>query len=622
MSEQKQYIITSGNNSFPASEYQVKIFDTIEHGVGNLIINAAAGSSKTTTIVNAIKYIPENKKVLFVAFNKDIVAEIQSRVDHKNVTISTFHSLGYNILRENKIVDQKTSRAHARVDLEINTSTSVDIIDIYKYKLLLCNNLYNNISSTSGITDSSNRKSKAVKSIYLNNIKKLVDYCRYYLAFSIKEIGRVAEIYDIVPIANEFETVRNLLILGKEHVETIDYTDMLWLPNVLNLTTKKHLYDYIFIDEAQDTSIVEQKLIEKCFKRGTRFICVGDIFQQINIWAGSTQKAIELFKEHPHTKELELPITYRCPKKVVELARQYAPNIIAAPNAIDGEINYNVPIMTPTNNDMILCRNTAPLVGLFLRYLRKEKKVYLRGFEDVKENYLSLISKFQCTLIDRNCVTADGLIPKIYGYFFSEMDRYTNILNLTEDEVLSHPSILSLYDDIQGILVLSEGLTNVNELINKINTVFEGDREDAIQLSTIHKAKGLEADNVYILCPSLMPSKFAKKDWEIESERNLIYVAYTRAKKTLNFLSEVEYERVNNTFSSTENMKKTLDIIKKKLIFNEELGVSERNYDDNSGKTTTITLGEGHKAQTTTTVFPKKDNKKLKGGIKFKNLLN
>ena len=230
---------------------------------------------------------------------------------------------------------------------------------------------------------------------------------------------------------------------------------MLWLPNVLNLTTKRNLYDWIFIDEAQDTSIVEQQLIEKCFKRGTRFVAVGDTFQQINIFAGSTQKAIELLKKHPHTYQLELPITYRCPKRIVELARQYSPNIIAAPDAIDGEINYDVPILTPTNNDMVLCRNTAPLVGLFLRYLRYNKKVYLRGYEDVKDNYLSLINRFPSKIIDRNCITSDGLMPKIYSFLFSEMDRYKKLFGLTDEETVTHPSILTLYDDIEGFLVLS-----------------------------------------------------------------------------------------------------------------------------------------------------------------------
>lgn len=72
----------------------------------------------------------------------------------------------------------------------------------------------------------------------------------------------------------------------------------------------------------------------------------------------------------------------------------------------------------------------------------------------------------------------------------------------------------------------------------KISIIFGGDNKDAVLLSTVHKAKGMEADNVYILYPSLMPWVVARKQWEKEAENNLIYVAVTRAKKTLNYIAE------------------------------------------------------------------------------------
>jgi DNA helicase II / ATP-dependent DNA helicase PcrA len=54
-----------------------------------------------------------------------------------------------------------------------------------------------------------------------------------------------------------------------------------------------------------------------------------------------------------------------------------------------------------------------------------------------------------------------------------------------------------------------------------------------VTLATIHKAKGLEANRVWFLCPSLCPSKWARQDWQKAQERNLIYVAITRAKSEL-----------------------------------------------------------------------------------------
>jgi hypothetical protein len=76
-------------------------------------------------------------------------------------------------------------------------------------------------------------------------------------------------------------------------------------------------------------------------------------------------------------------------------------------------------------------------------------------------------------------------------------------------------------------------------LVAKIEKIFMEDGE-GICLSTIHRAKGLESDRAFILCRSCMPPKREKREWEMEEENNLIYVAYTRAKHVLGFVSEKE----------------------------------------------------------------------------------
>lgn len=556
------YQIISNGKTFNSSKYQVEIFKTIEKGVNNLIINASAGSSKTTTIVNSLRFIPNNKKILFIAFNKDIVEKLKTEVTHENCNISTFHSLGMSFLVENKIFEKSQY-----------LESSNKILDINKYN----NYIYNNITSITryGEVESLGRDYRQ----YIKNIQKLVDYSRYYLAFTCKEIEKVSKIYGINKLRDEYEVVREILIWGKSNINLIDYTDMVWLPNVLNLTTKKNLFDWIFIDESQDTSIVEQKLIEKCFKRNTKFVATGDEFQQINVWAGSSEDAIENFKKHPNTIELSLPISYRCPKKIVELASKYSNNIIANDDSIDGDIRYNVSIFEPVNGDMVLCRMTSPLVKLYLEYIKHGKKSYIRGYENIKENYLSIINQFNSILIDRNCMTSDGLFPQMYKLLFDRIKKMQLNYNFDEVECLKHPSIIDLYDSINGIFSISEGLIETKDLISKLETVFVGDKEESIELSTIHKSKGLESNNVYILCPSLMPSSFATMDWEKKSENNLIYVAYTRAKNSLSFMREDSYSSFLSKFSNTNSLKKTLEKIKDKINFNDSLLIREKNID-------------------------------------------
>ena len=81
--------------TFIPSKYQKAVYIYIQKGKGNAVIDAVAGSGKSTTIVNALKLIPNNKRVLFLAFNKAIVEELKIKVGNlNNVDIKTLHSLG------------------------------------------------------------------------------------------------------------------------------------------------------------------------------------------------------------------------------------------------------------------------------------------------------------------------------------------------------------------------------------------------------------------------------------------------------------------------------------------------------------------------------------------------
>jgi ATP-dependent exoDNAse (exonuclease V) beta subunit len=109
---------------------------------------------------------------------------------------------------------------------------------------------------------------------------------------------------------------------------------------------------------------------------------------------------------------------------------------------------------------------------------------------------------------------------------------------------------------------LAEGLNTKDELIKKIEDVFSDSKKEGISLSTIHKAKGLESTNVYIACPSLMPSKSAKQQWEKEQEHNLMYVAFTRAKEKLIFLDGEEYNYLLKSSSNNlEKIEKQVNLI-------------------------------------------------------------
>ena len=77
------------------------------------------------------------------------------------------------------------------------------------------------------------------------------------------------------------------------------------------------------------------------------------------------------------------------------------------------------------------------------------------------------------------------------------------------------PVVMSNYDVIKTLEELPETIKDRDDLKSFIEDIFKDEGRDGIQLSTIHRAKGLESDNVFIICPSLLPSRLARTEAEI-----------------------------------------------------------------------------------------------------------
>lgn len=499
-------------SGFIPSKYQQDIFDFIQHGNGNSVINALAGSGKTSTIVNAVKLIPSTCNALFIAFNKEIVKELEKKLAGvKNVQVKTLHSLGLLMIRR-------------------NLGTNIEI-DEYKYRTFIKKNI-KQLSSA----DFDKMTTKLMQQ-YTDNVIQLCDLGRYNLAQCEKDLLQVSARYDIPIIDDECNAVLNVMKWGRENTTSIDFTDMVWLPYELTLNPIGLQYDYIFIDECQDLNAAQRELFLRCFRRGTRFIAVGDKKQAIYSFAGADAESFAKLQNLPNTTTLPLPISYRCPKKVVNLANQFVDTMECREGAPDGEIVHNVSIKDIHDGDMVLCRTKMPLIKLYMRYLRMGVKSYVRG-QDIGLNLLRMVDKTEQIVLNVS-LQKDGVFARLYDDLFEERNRLMIKRGMDlEDATLSN-QIMNKYDSIKALEILAEGLTSARDLHDRIENVF-AESADGVCLSTIHKAKGLEANNVYILCKTLMPSRLATQDWEKEQEQNLMYVAYTRAKYKLGFVSETE----------------------------------------------------------------------------------
>ena len=461
---------------------------------------------------------------------------MQSKVGKRdNVEIKTIHSLGFNILMRN--------------------FRGIDIVPHdTKYREFVMNN----ISYLSKINTYALGRKKFLK--FINNICSLIDYSRYNLYETHKDINKLVIRHDIDIIGDEIDVVIQALNWGKGNLERIDYGDMVWLPNVLHLKTFGYDYDYIFVDEAQDLSAVQRELLMKCQKMGTRYAFFGDENQSIYNFAGADIESFRKLKKIPNTISLPLSISYRCAENIVKFAQNYVSTIEANDDGRKGEVIHHGKLEDIEDGDMVLCRNNAPLVRLYSDFIKMGKKCFIRG-KDIGINLIRFLDSVEEEELNVD-LTKNGVFVQLYQNLFEIRNQEMILSGLDEVTVMNSSKLTNRLDMIHTLETLSENINTKQELIAKIETIFSDKKKEGIALSTIHKAKGLEANNVYIACPSLMPSRSATQDWEKEQEHNLMYVAFTRAKNKLVFLdgSELDY-LLQNTSENLESIERQVNFI-------------------------------------------------------------
>jgi len=488
--------------TFIPSKYQKAVYIYIQKGKGNVVIDAVAGSGKSTTIVNALKLIPKNKKVLFLAFNKAIVEELKIKIGNMdNVEIKTLHSLGASAVMRS--LNSKLSK-----DKYISWVNNGIKYGILKSNITLTNEeMYN----------------------WKQNIIKLIDLGRVNLINTERELDDIAFKHNIDILNNEIDIAIKGIKWGESETQIIDFTDMIYFPNVKKL--RMNQYDWVFIDECQDLNTAQRNLFLKCLKPTGRFVAVGDPRQAIYGFAGADVESFNLLKNIPHTVKLPLSVCYRCDANIIEMAKEIVPQIKARKEAPSGVVSRESVIADVKDGDMILCRVTAPLIKLCMEYIGSGVKAYVKG-RDIGTNLINMIKKTNRKQIKDVMERLERELSRIIGKVVTKQ-------NCTAAEA-RETEIYKIYEDkLKAIEVLSEGLILTQEVIDRIKMIFSDDNKNGICLSTIHKAKGLESDKVFIICEDKLYLKYCMTvPWMAEQERNLVYVAFTRAKHFLGFIKD------------------------------------------------------------------------------------
>lgn len=525
---------------FTYSKYQKDIFDFVKNGQGNAVVEASAGAGKSTTLIKCLDFIDEDKTILMSAFNTDIVSVLKRKTkDFPNVNCATLHSIGRTMLQRNYPKDELT-------------------LDELKYKSYL----NTNIKSLSSIDTYSLSKKDFGR--YMKNIETFVNFGRAYLCQTVKDLDIIEDRYGIDTVADEKEVALDVMEYGKTDLSKIDFTDMIWLPNVLFCKPIGMKYDWIMLDEVQDLSVCQREIILKCRKINTRMILVGDKKQCIFSFSSADPQSFEKLKDIPNTITLPLSISYRCAENIVNFAKKLVPSIEPNDDGRHGEIKYNTQIDDIQDGDMVLCRNNAPLMQVYVDLIKQGKKCFIRG----KDIGLNMKNAVKTTGMDALNVKLDkdGVFVRLYDELFDAINDIMGKYNVTYADAVETSFVARKLDIIKALETLSNNINTSKELIDKISDIFSDKKKGGISLSTIHKAKGLEANNVYIVCNSLMPSEMAKKDWEIEQEYNLMYVAYTRAKNILGFVDETNFETFKRNTNESVNHLKSIEFQINKIL--------------------------------------------------------
>lgn len=472
------------------SKFQSDIFAHVEGDNGNLIVEAVAGSGKTTTIVEATKRCGD-ARVIFLAFNKAIATELKSR----GVNARTFHSLVF-----------------------------MPALNLRKQRDASPDKMYDLTDSDAGHWGSEDAF------LYRNFVRKLVGLAKQtgigcLVDDTEDEWVAIADHHDMeleneaADFATAIEWSRKFLRISNAS-SMVDFDDMLYLVVKEGVALPK--FDWVFVDEAQDTNAIQRAILRKIMRPNSRLVAVGDPAQAIYGFRGADSDSLGLIASEFNATTLPLSVSYRCSQSVVNYARQWVSHILPADTAPEGTVDimgdWSLDMLEP--RDLVVCRVTKPLIALGYKMLKARKPVRILG-KEIGDGLIKLIEKQKAKGIDR-------LVEKLEKFRSREIEKAV--------AAKKPGKAAAVADKVDAILCLIESMDEndrtVPALVTTIRALFE-DVRNATTLCTIHKSKGLEADRVFWLNRSACPSPWARQPWQQQQEKNLCYVAATRAKTAL-----------------------------------------------------------------------------------------
>ena len=368
------------------NEKQLEAVKSLE----NTLVVAGAGSGKTFTIVNKIKYLLDNNiykenELLVISFTNESVNDLKRKIDY-NLDIMTFHKLAITLINN---PDMKISNEY--------------------YLKFIINEYFNSYGKYN------KKQNKLIKRILqemdIDNLKKLIFTFINLYKSNYNDINYLLNLYQKSHFINKiyFKIILEIYHIYNQEIESsnlYDFNDMIKIAtNNINNNIIKTNYKYIIIDEFQDTSLNRFKLIDAIMKQNNaKIFVVGDDYQSIYRFSGCNLDIFLNFnKLVSNLNIINLDYNYRNPKEIIDVANSF---IMKNKNQIKKETiclkNINKPIK------ICFYKNKRTAIEKILKYI--DSKYLILGRNNKDKNLFNVQDKPFLTIHKSKGLEEDNII--------------------------------------------------------------------------------------------------------------------------------------------------------------------------------------------------------------------
>lgn len=342
------------------NEKQLEAVKSLE----NTLVVAGAGSGKTFTIVNKIKYLLDNNiykenELLIISFTNESVNDLKRKIDY-DLDIMTFHKLAITLINN---PDMKISNEY--------------------YLKFIINEYFNSYGKYN------KKQNKLIKRILqemdIDNLKKLIFTFINLYKSNYNDINYLLNLYQKSKFINKiyFKIILEIYHIYNQELKAsnlYDFNDMIKIAtNNVNNNIIKTNYKYIIIDEFQDTSLNRFKLIDAIMKQNNaKIFVVGDDYQSIYRFSGCNLDIFLNFNKLVNNLNIiNLDYNYRNPKEIIDVANSF---IMKNKNQIKKETiclkNINKPIK------ICFYKNKRTAIEKILKYIDTKYLILGRNNKD------------------------------------------------------------------------------------------------------------------------------------------------------------------------------------------------------------------------------------------------